>query len=387
MNGVRTMPIAIGCVLWSVILLAGALLTGCDAKGVSGASTGPVADAAMPVTVATATREDVPIQVQAIGWAEAYATVTIRPQVEGQLTEIHFTEGQHVKIGDLLFTIDPRPFVAALRLSEANLLKDQALAQDAEREANRVTDLFAKNMAADRERDQARANSDAVRAQVQADQAAVENAKLRLEYCTIRSPIDGRAGARLVDVGNIVEANKTALVTVNQISPIFVTYSVAERHLSLIKQQMQAVPLAVEARFADEPSDPIIGRLAFVDNQVDTLTGMVRLKATFPNEDHRLWPGRFVNVALTISKQQDAVVVPTSAVQTGQRGTFVFVVRGDSTVEMRPVSVGANVHERTVLSEGVQAGEVVVTDGQLRLTPGVKVRSKANANAEAASQP
>jgi multidrug efflux system membrane fusion protein len=387
MNGVRTVPIAIGCVLGSVILLAGALSTGCDTKGVSGASTGPDADAAMPVTVASATREDVPIQVQAIGWAEAYATVTIRPQVEGQLTEIHFTEGQQVKIGDLLFTIDPRPFVAALRLSEANLLKDQALAQDAEREANRVTDLFAKNMAADRERDQARANSDAVRAQVQADQAAVENAKLRLEYCTIRSPIDGRAGARLVDVGNIVEANKTALVTVNQISPIFVTFSVAERHLSLIKQQMQAASLAVETRFADEPSDPIIGRLAFVDNQVDTLTGMVRLKATFPNADHRLWPGRFVNVALTISKQNDAVVVPTSAVQTGQRGTFVFVVRGDSTVEMRPVSVGANVHERTVLSEGVQAGEVVVTDGQLRLTPGVKVRSKANANAEAASQP
>jgi len=387
MNDVRTMPIAIGCVLWSVILLAGALSTGCDAKGVSGASTGPGADAAMPVTVASATREDVPIQVQAIGWAEAYATVTIRPQVEGQLTEIHFTEGQQVKIGDLLFTIDPRPFVAALRLSEANLLKDQALAQDAEREANRVTDLFTKNMAADRERDQARANSDAVRAQVQADQAAVENAKLRLEYCTIRSPIDGRAGARLVDVGNIVEANKTALVTVNQISPIFVTFSVAERHLSLIKQQMQAAPLAVEARFADEAGDPIIGRLAFVDNQVDTLTGMVRLKAAFPNEDHRLWPGRFVNVALTISKQQDAVVVPTSAVQTGQRGTFVFIVRADSTVEMRPVSVGANVHERTVLSEGVLAGEVVVTDGQLRLTPGVKVRSKANANAEAASQP
>jgi multidrug efflux system membrane fusion protein len=387
MNGVRTVPIAIGCVLWSVILLAGALLTGCDTKGVSGASTGPDADAAMPVTIATATREDVPVQVQAIGWAEAYATVTIRPQVEGQLTEIHFTEGQQVKIGDLLFTIDPRPFVAALRLSEANLLKDQALAQDAEREANRVTDLFAKNMAADRERDQARANSDAVRAQVQADQAAVENAKLRLEYCTIRSPINGRAGARLVDVGNIVEANKTALVTVNQISPIFVTFSVAERHLSLIKQQMQAAPLAVEARFADEAGDPIIGQLAFVDNQVDTLTGMVRLKAAFPNEDHRLWPGRFVNVALTISKQNDAVVVPTSAVQTGQRGTFVFVVRGDSTVEMRPVSVGANVHERTVLSEGVQAGEVVVTDGQLRLTPGAKVRSKANANAEAASQP
>ena len=383
MNGVRTMPIAIRCVLRIVILSTGALLTGCDAKGVSGPSAG--ADAAMPVVVATASREDVPIQVQAIGWAEAYATVTIRPQVEGQLTEIHFTEGQQVKIGDLLFTIDPRPFVAALRLSEANLLKDQALAQDAEREANRVTDLFTKNMAADRERDQARANSDAVQAQVQADQAAVENAKLRLEYCTIRSPIGGRAGARLVDVGNIVEANKTALVTVNQISPIFVTFSVAERHLSLLKQQMQAAPLTVETRFADEPSDPIIGRLAFVDNQVDMLTGMVRLKAVFPNEDHRLWPGRFVNVALTISKKQDAVVVPTSAVQTGQRGTFVFVVRGDSTVEMRPVSVGANVHERTVLSEGVQAGEVVVTDGQLRLTPGAKVRSKANA--EGTSQP
>lgn len=380
-------PVAIGCVLRSVVFSTGALLIGCDAKGVSGASSAAVADAAMPVTVATATREDVPIQVQAIGWAEAYATVTIRPQVEGQLTEIHFTEGQQVKIGDLLFTIDPRPFTAALRLAEANLLKNQALAKDAEREANRVTDLFAKDMAADRERDQARANADAVLAQVQADQAMVENAKLRLEYCTIRSPIDGRVGARLVDVGNIVEANKTALVTVNQISPIFVTFSVAERLLSLIKQQMQAAPLAVDVRFADEPSDPIIGRLAFVDNQVDTLTGMVRLKAVFPNEDHRLWPGRFVNVALTIAMQHDSVVVPTAAVQTGQRGTFVFVVRGDSTVEMRPVSVGANVQERTVLSDGVQTGEVVVTDGQLRLTPGAKVQSKAKANAEAASQP
>jgi len=387
MNLRRMMPIAIGCMPWSVILFASALLFGCDAKGVSGPAAGGDADAAMPVAVATAVREDIPIQVQAIGWAEAHATVTIRPQVEGQLTEIHFTEGQQVKFGDLLFTIDPRPFVAALRLSEANLLKDQALAEDAEKEANRVTDLFTKNMAADRERDQARANSDAVKAQVQADQAAVENAKLRLEYCTILSPIGGRAGARLVDVGNIVEANKTALVTVNQISPIFVTFSVAERHLSLIKQEVQAAPLTVETRFADEPSVPIIGRLAFVDNQVDMLTGMVRLKAAFPNEDHRLWPGRFVNVALTISKQQDAVVVPTSAVQTGQRGTFVFVVRGDSTVEMRPVTVGANVHERTVLSEGVQAGEVIVTDGQLRLTPGAKVRSKADANAEAASTP
>lgn len=385
MNGIRTMPIAVGNVPASVMLLAGALFTGCDAQNVSSPSAGADVDAAMPVAVATAMREDVPIQVQAIGWAEAYATVTIRPQVEGQLTEIHFTEGQQVKIGDLLFTIDPRPFVAALRLAEANLLKNQALAQDAEREADRLADLFAKHMAADRERDAARANADAVRAQVQADQAAVENAKLYLEYCTIHSPIEGRAGARLVDVGNIVEANKTALVTVNQISPIFVTFAVAERHLSLIKQRMQAASLTVEARFADEPGDPIVGDLTFVDNQVDTLTGMVRLKATFSNKDRQLWPGRFVNVALTISKQQDAVVVPTSAVQTGQHGAFVFVVRADSAVEMRPVTVGANVQERTVLSEGIQAGEVVVTDGQLRLTPGAKVRSKVNT--EAASEP
>jgi multidrug efflux system membrane fusion protein len=354
-------------------ILGGAFLNGCNERGVSGASPG-ARSADVPVTVATSTRADVPVQVQAIGWVEAYASVTIRPQVEGQLTEIHFTEGQDVKTGDLLLSIDTRPFVAALRLAEANLRKDQALAEDAQREAKRVAELFANNVAADRERDAAQAAADAADAQVLADQAAIESANLRLEYCTIRSPIDGRTGARLVDRGNIAKANETALVTVNQISPIYVTFSVAERHLPSIKKYMATGPLTVEARYADDSAPTPTGRLTFVDNQADTLTGMVRLKATFSNEDHNLWPGRFVNVTLTLATQSGVLVVPSQAIQIGQKGQFVFVVRPDRTVEMRPIAVGSTVGERTVVTEGLEAGEVVVTDGQLRLTPGAKVR-------------
>jgi len=353
-------------------------LTACNTHSASGAPQS-AAPSAVPVSAATAGRDDVPIQVKAIGWVEAYASVTIKPQIEGQITEIHFVDGQEVKRGDLLYTIDPRPFVAALWLSEANLLKDKALAEDAEREANRVADLFTRNMAADRERDQARANADAAGAQVQADQAGVENAKLRLDYCTIRSPIDGRVGARLIDQGNIVKANEAALVTINQLNPIYVTFSVAERHLPSIKEHMQAGALTAEARYADDTGPQAAGRLTFVDNQVDSTTGMVRLKATFENADHRLWPGRFVNVALTITTRQDAVTVPSQAVQTSQKGQFVFVVSKDNTVEMRPVTVESVADQRTVIASGVSAGDVVVTDGQLRLTPGAKVEIKADA--------
>lgn len=330
----------------------------------------------MPVTVAAAARRDMPEQVQAIGWVEAFASVTIKPQVEGQLTEVHFTEGQSVRAGDALYTIDPRPFVAELRLAEANLLKDQALARDAEREAQRVTDLFAQNVAADRERDQAQAAADAIRAQVQADQAAVENARLRLEYCNIRSPLEGRAGARLVDRGNIVKANETELVTINQISPVFAAFSVAERHLPTIQEYSRAGPLVAAVRFPGESEAGSVGWLTFVDNRVDSSTGMVRLKATFANEDHRLWPGQFVNVTLVLTTQRDAVVVPTSALQTSQAGTFLFVVGGDGAAEMRSVSLGATTGDSTVIASGLEAGEVVVTDGQLRVTPGAKVRAR-----------
>ena len=351
-----------------------AVSAACNGRGASG-SPAPAPAPDVPVTVGTVKRADVPIQVQAIGWVEAYASVTIRPQVEGQVTGIHFTEGQEVKAGDLLFTIDTRPFVAVLRLAEANLRKDQALAQDAEREAKRVAGLFASNVAADRERDAAQAAADAATAQVLADEATIESAKLRLDYCTIRSPINGLTGASLVDPGNIVKANETALVTVNQITPIYVTFSVAERHLPEIRKHLPSEALSVEARYADDSQPTATGRLTFVDNQADQLTGMVRLKATFSNEDHVLWPGRFANVILTLATQTDVLVVPAQAIQIGQKGQFVFVVRPDRTVEMRSVAVGITVGERAVVTEGLEVGDMVVTDGHLRLTPGAKVRA------------
>lgn len=359
------------------VAITALLCSGCDRSTSPGAgnTAGARTESTVPVTLATASSEDVPIQVNAIGWAEALASVRIRPQIEGQLTEIHFHEGQQVKTGDLLFRIDPRPLVAELRLKEATLLKDQALAADAERESARIMDLFQRNMAADRERDQTKANADAARAQVDADKAEVDTARLRLEYCEIRSPIDGRAGARLVDQGNIVKANDTDLVMINQITPIYVTFAVAERHLPRVKEQMSSGPLSVEVSFNDEDRPPSRGTLTFIDNQVDTLSGMVRMKATFANEDMALWPGRFVNVALTITTLQGAVVVPTPAIQTGQKGAFVYVVTEGDIAELRPVTIGPALGGKTVISTGVSAGEVVVTDGHLRVVPGAKVQN------------
>lgn len=360
--------------LTSLALASGA--TSCGQPEKPAAARPNAADVPVPVHTAAARTDDVPLQVQAIGWIEPYASVTVKPQVEGQITEIHFVDGQDVSAGDVLYTIDSRSFVAALRLAQANLLRNQALAEDAEREAARVADLSSRRMAADRERDQTRAAADAARAQVQADQAAVENAKLRVEYCTIHSPMPGRVGARLVDTGNIVKANETALVTINQLSPIYVTFSVAERHLSAIRKWTASTALAVEARYENEDVGPTVGRLTFIDNRADSTTGMVRLKATFDNTDHQLWPGRFVNVTVTVSVQRGAVVVPTEAVQTGQNGSFLYVVSADQRAELRRVECKGAANENTIVLSGVNSGEEVVTDGQLRLKPGQKIEIK-----------
>lgn len=364
--------------------MAAAGLTGCGPSGGAADAGRSGAEAPVPVTVAVAAREDVPLQARAIGWVEPYASVTVRPQVEGQLTEIHFAEGQHVKAGDRLFTIDSRPSLAELRLAEATLAKDRALAQNATQEAQRLADLFRQGAASDRERDQSQAQADALQAQVQADEAAVENARLRVEYCTLRAPLDGRVGARLVDRGNIVKANETALVVINQLSPIYVRFSVAEQHLARIKQYMREGTLKTEAAL-DDGGPPETGTLSFLDNQVDTATGMVRLKATFTNETLRLWPGRFVNVTLTLTTDTDAVVVPAQAVQPGPNGLFVFVIGSDGAAQMRAVEPGRAHAGKTVIRAGVEAGETVVTDGQLRLTPGAKVKVISSASPSAAA--
>lgn len=370
----------------AALLLAGGVI-GCERLAGLGktpaAAPGGGASAPVPVLVAQATHQDMPVQVEAIGWVESFATVRVRSRVDGQLTEIRFDEGQSVKAGEHLFTIDPRPFQAALLLAEANLARDQALAEDARKEFEWVEDLFKQGTATQRERDRIKARMDSTLATVRADQAAIENARLQLEYCTIKSPIDARAGDRLTDVGNMVKANDTLLVTLEQVSPIHVSFSVAEQHIDAIRQYMQAGELAVEAVNPADAKVLEIGVLTFMDSSVDRATGTIRLKGTYRNEGRRLWPGQYVNVRLRLAVRRNQVVVPTEAVQTGQRGQFVFVIGEGGKAEVRPVVPGESMANQSIISEGLAAGEVVVTDGQLRLTNGAKVQIKNPASAPA----
>jgi membrane fusion protein, multidrug efflux system len=330
----------------------------------------------VPVTIGAATQKAVPVQVRAIGAVEANSTVAVRSMVPGQVMTVGFSEGTDVRKGDLLFVIDPRTYEAALRLAEAALAKDRALKENAEREVGRYASLIEKDLVPRQQYDQIVSNAAALAATVSADVAAVENARLRLGYCTIRSPIDGRTGSVLVDRGNVVKENDTVLVTINQVTPIRVAFSVPELHLADIRRFGAAGALAVEAMPRDGTAGPARGTLSFLGNAVDQTTGTIPLKATFANADRRLWPGQFVNIVLTVTTRPDAVVVPAQAVQTGQQGQYVFVVRSDLTVEVRPVAAGQSRDGETVIEKGLRAGERVVTDGQLRLVPGARVAAK-----------
>jgi multidrug efflux system membrane fusion protein len=350
----------------ALALAAGGLLVqGCDRRGGAAPSAGTGRPAAMPapVTVATASRADVPVQVPAIGTVEPYSTVTIKSRVAGQIVKVGFTQGQEVRKGDLLFEIDRRPFEAALSLAKANLARDIATAKNAREEAAFQADIFKRSAGTQREYDSA---------------VAAESARIQLDYCTIASPLDGRTGDLMVHEGSVVKNDDTAMVTINQVSPIYVTFAVPEKYLPRIRQYMAGGdrPLAVDVTIpqADVPGER--GELSFVDNQVDRTTGMIGLKGTFANSNRKLWPGQFVNVALVLAHLPDAVVVPTQAVQTGQDGEFIFVVKPDQTVESRPVETGATWHDMTVIQRGIAAGDDVVTDGQLRLMTGAKVSVK-----------
>lgn len=332
----------------------------------------------VPVVAETANKKNVPLQVKAIGNVEAYNTVTVKSQVSGEVSEVFFREGQDVRTGKLLFRIDARPFESALRQAESALARDRAQARNAQEEAKRYAGLVDKGFVSQQEYDRVRTNADALDAVVQADEAAVENARLQLEYTAIMAPINGKTGAITVQKGNVVKANEAALVTINQITPVYVTFSVPEQELAGIKRRQAAGDLHVETG-ASPGAKPTAGRLTFIDNKVNTQTGTILLKATFPNHDHALWPGQFVDVVLMLALEKDRVLVPTEAVQTGQQGQYVYVIKDDMTVELRVVTP-ARVHERwTVIGKGVAAGEKVVTDGQLRLTPGVKVEIKPSA--------
>lgn len=330
----------------------------------------------VPVTVGSAVRKDVPIQIRAIGTVEAYSTVSIKSMVGGQIVKTGFVEGQDVRKGDLLFEIDSAPYEAALKVAEATRARDIALRDNAEKEVRRYASLIEQNLVPRQQYDQVVSSAAALEATVKADTAAVENARVQLAYCFIRSPIDGRTGNLLVQGGNIVKANETILVTINQVLPIRVSFSVPEQHLLEIRKYKAAGTLRAEAFPQDGNPSPAVGDLSFIGNAVDPATGTIQLKGTFANADRRLWPGQFANVVLRLTTRAGAVVVPSEAIQTGQQGQYLFVVKPDLTVEMRSIAAGQAIGGETIVEKGVEAGEKVVTDGQLRLVPGAKVEAK-----------
>ncbi len=331
----------------------------------------------VPVTVGTVTRKAMPVQIAVIGNVEPSSTVAVKAQIGGTLTKIHFTEGQDVRRGDLLFTIDPRPYEAALRQARANLARTTAQFDNAWAEERRYAELVNKGYVSQTQYDQVRTNAVALEATVFADKAMVENAKLNLDYCTIRSPFSGRTGSLVVYEGNLIKANAdTPMVTINQIQPVNVSFAVPEDNLSQIKSYMTGGALKVEAFPSKGDRNPATGHLSFIDNVVDTSTGTIKLKGSFDNRDKRLWPGQFVHVVLTLTVQDNAVVVPTHAVQTGQQGPFVFIVKDDLTAEVRPVVVSRTSGVESVIQKGLMPGDKVVTDGQIRLTPGARVEIK-----------
>jgi multidrug efflux system membrane fusion protein len=360
-------------------LLGGLLmLGGCAPKPAK--SEGMQMEFRVPVTVAKATMKNVPVQVEIIGNVEAYSNVSVRTQMAGEIEKAYFTQGQDVKKGQLLFTLDRRPFEATLNQLEANLARDQAQLANARAQAERNEKLFQSGIISKDQYDTFRTTAQAQEATVRAGQAAIENAKINLSYCSVYSPIDGRTGSYQVYPGNIAKVNDTVLVVINQIHPIYVTFSVPEQYLSEVKEYQARGPLAVEARIPNDPGPPSTGQLTFIDNAVDATTGTIKMRATFPNSDNRLWPGQFVNVVLRLAVQPNATVVPSQAVQTGPMGKYLFVVepdaKGDLKGNLRPVIVGTSVEGETVIEKGVAPGDTVVTDGQLLLAPGSKVEIK-----------
>jgi multidrug efflux system membrane fusion protein len=362
-----------------------------------------------PVTVAPAVAQDVANYLDALGKIVAREVVAIQPQVSGRITKIHFTDGANVKKGQLLFTIDPRPFEANLQQAQANLARDAALKKQAEAnlarevarekwgraQVDRYRTLVEQGVVAKEQYEQLRAeydslvaNSEAARAVVRSadetikvDNAAIETAKVQLSYCFIHSPIDGRAGQRLVDIGNVVnpggsgnsDSNDNALLVIERLDPIYADFTISQNSLSSVQQEMRQGTLTAEVRLPDAVNDPVTGQLTFVDNAVQDETGQVTLRATLPNPDHRFWPGRFVNIRLVLSTMPGAVLVPASAPQMSANGSYVYVVKPDSTAEQRQVSLGQRQGDLIVVEKGVAAGEQIVTNGQLGVTPGGKV--------------
>jgi membrane fusion protein, multidrug efflux system len=396
-RGTKSVSIRLECLLIS--LAAVLLLSGCKQEKVVQSTSGPPP---VPVSVANATEEAIPFEVRVVGNVEASSIVQVKSQVAGPLDKVYFTEGQNVAKGALLFEIDPRPFQEALRQAEAaanrdraqlqqaeaTMARESAQAKNADAEAKRYDELAKAGVISKSQHEQvatsasvsreavraAEAGIASSRAALESDLAAIDRAKLDLSYCQIRSPISGRTGNLLVHAGNLVKANDVPLVVINQVTPIFVTFSVPEQYLAVIRQRSARQKLGVKVTPHDVPGRSVTGYLSVVDNTVDTGTGGIKLKATFDNRDALLWPGQFVDVALVLDTIQNATVVPSEAVQAGQKGSFVYYVKKDQTVEPRIVQTGRIVGPKTVIENGVAPGDTIVTDGHLRLFPGARIR-------------
>jgi multidrug efflux system membrane fusion protein len=381
----------------AALLIGSCLATGCASKS----APPPRQAEGVPVVVATVSQRTVPVDIQVIGNVEAYATIGVKSQVGGELTIAHFREGDFVKKNDVLFTIDPRMLdaqvkqaqamlerdKAQLSLAEANLARDVAQEKYTRDQAARYRNLFQKGVISREQYDQFQTGSDVQIEAVHADKAAVEsshaavaaddaalrNIEVQLSYTEIRSPIDGRTGNLMIKQGNVVKANDVDLVTINQLQPIYVTFTVPEARLADIKRYMAQGKVKVLANPPDS-NDTQTGDLSFIDNSVDATTGTIKLKGTFENAGRKLWPGQFVRVTLRLGASRDALLIPTEAVQSGQEGQFVFVVKRDMTVDARPIVAGARVEKEQVIEQGLKPGETVVTEGQLRLVPGVRVK-------------
>jgi membrane fusion protein, multidrug efflux system len=327
-----------------------------------------------PVAAVAAITQDVPIYLDEIGKCVAREAVSIQPQVSGRITGIHFIDGADLKTGDLLFTIDPRPYQAQLDSAEATLAQQQAVLDLAKIQIARYASLVGTKAISQDDYDSKKNAVRVSEAQVKQSEAMVETAKLNLDYCSIRSPIDGRAGQRLVDLGNVVAANNGSLLSIQRLDPIYADFTVTENDLSAVQQNMAQGSLKVQVRLPDEEDKPLTGELTFLDNAVQDATGTVKLRATIPNGDHRLWPGRFVKIRLVLSTIQDAVLIPAAAPQVSSHGPFVYVVKQDSTAELRPVVLGQRQGDLVVIDRGLKPGEQVVVTGQIAVTPGGKVR-------------
>ena len=360
--------------------LAGLLLLTACSGGPSAEEPQSKERPAVPVTVASVFTKDVPMQVTSVGNVEAYSTVAVKSRVSGELVGVHFQEGQEVKEGDLLFTIDKAPYEVALKEAQARLERDQALARKARDDVRRNMPLAEKDIVSRQSLDQYVSTAEAAEALVKADQAAVENLQLQLGYCSIRSPISGRTGSLLIQKGNLVKGNdeNKSLLTVHQIEPIYVTFAVPEKYLGEINRKTRETRMEVQVQTPEDQAgkEPIGGAVSFVNNTVEMSTATIRLRATFQNRDRRLWPGQTVNVLLTLGVQPKAVVVPSQAIQSGQSGSYAFVVKQDQTAELRLVSVSRSTNGEAVIDKGLSPGETVVTDGQLLLTSGARVSIK-----------